>query len=242
MGDDSVPAVAGRIKEELARRRLSRAALAAKAKISISTLEKGLSGQRQLTEQTLTRLEDVLGVKLRSTLKTKAQFAPEGLGSYARPAVSWLEGNYMTLRPASSRPQNIYSYVTEVSWDSESNHLVFRELMRTDKAYAQSGSVAVPHQSGHIYFVTNKHGQHRLMLLSRHVMSGELHGLLLTLQQGRGTQLQPIAMPVALVPITRLKEPPVLGIISEAHHGYERLRGYLDRTLADGFALMLGGR
>ncbi|NJM28968.1 MAG: hypothetical protein HC855_01455 [Rhizobiales bacterium] len=50
-----------------------------KAKISISTLEKGLSGQRQLTEQTLTRLEDVLGVKLRA-VAGEAAIAPEGLG------------------------------------------------------------------------------------------------------------------------------------------------------------------
>ncbi|HEX7946309.1 MAG TPA: transcriptional regulator, partial [Phenylobacterium sp.] len=42
-------AIATRVREELARRRLSRQALADLAKISISTLEKALAGRRPFT-------------------------------------------------------------------------------------------------------------------------------------------------------------------------------------------------
>ena len=57
--------VASVIREELARRRISRKRLADQAKISISTLEKALSGRRPFTLATTIRLEEALGVALR---------------------------------------------------------------------------------------------------------------------------------------------------------------------------------
>ena len=50
-----------RLREELARRRMSRASLADHAKISLSSLEKPLSGQRPFTDQALVRIETALG-------------------------------------------------------------------------------------------------------------------------------------------------------------------------------------
>ncbi|HEY8255896.1 MAG TPA: helix-turn-helix domain-containing protein, partial [Rhizomicrobium sp.] len=50
-------AVAGLVLEELARRRMSRKRLAADARISLSTLEKALNGNRGFTLATLVRLE-----------------------------------------------------------------------------------------------------------------------------------------------------------------------------------------
>src|ERR1700729_3973785 len=57
--------VAVLIREQLARRRISRQHLADQAKISISTLEKALSGRRPFTLATTVRLEEALGVSLR---------------------------------------------------------------------------------------------------------------------------------------------------------------------------------
>jgi len=51
-------AVALKVREELARRRLSRQWLADEARISISTLEKALAGRRRFTLGTVVRLED----------------------------------------------------------------------------------------------------------------------------------------------------------------------------------------
>src|SRR5438128_10468885 len=58
-------AVAAMIREELARRRISRQRLADEAKISISTLEKALAGRRPFTLATTIRLEEALGLALR---------------------------------------------------------------------------------------------------------------------------------------------------------------------------------
>ena len=124
--------------------------------------------------------------------------APDGLGNYNRAAVAWLEGSYLTIRPSFGERGAVYAYRTDISWDDATSTLVFRELERTDKDYAQFGSVAVPHQSGHIYLVTNRHGQHRLIVVARPTIQGEMHGLLTTLQSGRGAHLSPVATPIVL--------------------------------------------
>ena len=58
-------AISGLIREELAKRRMTRAALAEDARLSLSTLEKAMSGQRPFTLATVVRLETALGLKLR---------------------------------------------------------------------------------------------------------------------------------------------------------------------------------
>ena len=57
--------IAGTIREEIARRRISRQSLAELAKLSLSTLEKVLGGRRPFTLATTVRLEQALGVALR---------------------------------------------------------------------------------------------------------------------------------------------------------------------------------
>ena len=57
--------VAAAIREELARRRISRQHLAEQAKLSLSTLEKALGGRRPFTLATTVRIEQALGVSLR---------------------------------------------------------------------------------------------------------------------------------------------------------------------------------
>jgi len=65
LSDEQSRLIAALIREELARRRISRQLLADRAKISISTLEKALSGRRPFTLATTIRLEEALGVPLR---------------------------------------------------------------------------------------------------------------------------------------------------------------------------------
>ena len=74
LSDEQSRSVAAVVREELARRRISRQYLAELAKISISTLEKALSGRRPFTLATTIRLEQALGVSLR-----KANAEPRSL-------------------------------------------------------------------------------------------------------------------------------------------------------------------
>ena len=237
-------AVASTVREELARRRLSRQWLADEAKISISTLEKALSGRRPFTLATVVRLEDALGLKLRKAEQQPragngaAALAPPEMGAYSRQAVSWLEGDYLTLRPAFSDPEAIYSYRTLIEWNAEGDHLCFREGERIDSDFSQAGFVSFPHLSGHIYLVTVEHGQYRLAILGRPTAGGVLNGVLTTLVAGDGAQLMPASTPIALVPL-RPGLTPEFGLIKDGQRCFSDYRQRIDRISSAGFARIL---
>ncbi|MEQ1671369.1 MAG: helix-turn-helix transcriptional regulator [Hyphomicrobium sp.] len=243
--------LSNRVREELARRRMTRQALADASKISISTLEKVLAGRRAFTLGTIVRLEEGLGAKLLDRTPLNGNnghapdanngTAPDGLGNYNRAAVSWLEGSYLTLRPSFGERGAVYAYRTDISWDDATSTLVFRELERTDKDYAQFGSVAVPHQSGHIYLVTNRHGQHRMIVVAKPTIQGEMHGLLTTLQSGRGAHLSPVATPIVMKAVRDLAAKVHYGRIAPSHPAHASYSALLRKTLSDNFAAFLAG-
>lgn len=248
VGDSGVFAAV--VREEMARRRMSRQQLADQAKISISTLEKALSGKRPFTLATMVRVEDALGLELRkSSLKNgsvsavssvpQTTIAPDELGSYARASVQYLEGSYLTVMPSLGERSAVYAYRTDIGWDVGRGCLTFRESERIDAAFTHFGTVSMPNQTGHIYLSTNRHGQHRLAILSRPASSGDMHGLLLSLHAGRGAQLTPVAAPVVLMPIAK-GTAPAYGRIAAGHAAYVRYRAALKRTLDDHFALFAG--
>jgi transcriptional regulator with XRE-family HTH domain len=235
--------VSAAVREALALRRISRQTLADRARISISTLEKALSGRRPFTLATTVRLEEALGIRFRELEGTKLAsdgLAPDELGSYSHAAVEWIEGRYLTLRPSFSEVGAIFAYRTDIVWDEAASRLVFREADRLDTAFTQAGFVAVPHQSGHVYLITNQHGQHRLAILSRPTISREMYGILTTLQAGRGSQLTPTTAPIALVPLTEATSGSVtfgrIAAQDRCHAGY---RQHLDRVVRDMFAVFV---
>ncbi|SEM84067.1 hypothetical protein SAMN02799625_00229 [Methylobacterium sp. UNC300MFChir4.1] len=236
-------AIAQTVREALARRRISRQTLAEEARISISTLEKALAGRRPFTLATTIRLEEALGQSLRQETgrpaPEAARHAPDELGSYSRESVAWIEGRYLTLRPSFGSAGAIFAYRTEIAWDADAARLVFREAERLDAPFAQSGSVAVPSQSGMIYLVTNWHGQHRLAVLCRPNIQGEMYGVLTTLHAGRGTQLTPAAAPLALLPEQAGAHG--YGRIGPEAPGYAPYRAYLARVHDDGYATFFTG-
>jgi transcriptional regulator with XRE-family HTH domain len=239
--------IAETIREEIARRRISRQSLAELAKLSLSTLEKVLGGRRPFTLATTVRLEQALGVSLRKAADgptpatpVNGNVAPDGLGAYSRRAVSTIEGTYVTIRPSFGDKDAIFAYRTDISWDDAASSLIFHEGDRLDAAFTQFGEVAVPNQSGHIYLVTNRHGQHRLITVSRRTISGEMFGIITTLLQGRGSLLTPIAAPIAYLPIKMIPNPS-FGRISADNANYAVYREHLRRTIEEPFAMFLPG-
>jgi transcriptional regulator with XRE-family HTH domain len=236
------------IREEIARRRISRQALAEQAKLSLSTLEKVLGGRRPFTLATTVRLEQALGVSLRkaesaavtATVALNGDIASDNLGAYSHRAVAWLEGTYLTLRPSFGDKDAIFAYCTEIAWDQAASCLCFRESERLDAAYGQFGEVAVPNQSGFIYLVTNRHGQYRVITVSRPTRLGEMYGIITTLLAGRGSQLTPIAAPIVFLPIKNIQNP-TLGRILSDDVNYAVYREHLRRTIDEPFALFLQG-
>jgi transcriptional regulator with XRE-family HTH domain len=233
-----------RIREELARRRVSRQWLADEARISISTLEKALSGKRPFTLATVIRLEEALGLSLRNgsaeakVVEAAHHEAPEAMGAYTRAAVRWLEGEYLTLRRSFGDAEAVFAYRTIIEWDDEDCHLRFRETGRLDSSFSQAGFVSFPNISGHIYLVTIESGQYRMVVLCRPLGGGDLNGLLTTLVVGSGSQLMPAASPIVLRPIGQVDDP-ALGLIppGDPHHADYKAR--LDRIGSGGFAKLL---
>jgi transcriptional regulator with XRE-family HTH domain len=243
LSDDQSREVAETIREEIARRRISRQALAEQAKLSLSTLEKALGGRRPFTLATTVRLEQALGVSLRKSTVASSptagnDVAPDSLGSYSHRAVTWIEDVYITLRPSFGDKDAIFAYRTEIVWEPKVSSLVFREGERTDAAYEHTGEVAVPHQSGFIYLVINKHGQHRVITVSRPPVSGAMYGIISTLRAGAGSHLTPVAAPIAYVPARNIADPAV-GPIAPDHATYKLYRDHLRRTVDESFALFL---
>ena len=232
------------IREELARRRLSRQWLADEAKVSLSTLEKALAGRRPFTLATIVRIEEALDIRLRQRASETASqaaglYAPETMGAYARPAVQWLEGEYLTLRPSFSDPKALFAYLTAIRWDEEKGYLTFAESQRVDQEFAQQGFVSFPHLSGHIYLVTVFFGQYRIALLSRPAGGGGLNGVLTTLVTGSGAQLTPAATPIVLLPLGRHPDPQ-LGVVRPGDPCYEDYRTCIDQVTKRGFAAFPG--
>ncbi|WP_139975913.1 helix-turn-helix transcriptional regulator [Ochrobactrum sp. CGA5] len=240
--------VAVRVREEIARRRISRQLLADEARISLSTLEKALSGHRPFTLPTIIRLEQAMGVALREqSVEAPALFATNGnghaaeeLGAYSRASVSWLEGDYLTLRPSFGEDKAIFAYITEIGWNLDAGHLNFRECERSDVSFSQQGAVSVPHLSGHIYLVTNTSGQYRMAVLSRPSITGEMFGLLTTLRAGQGAHLTPVSAPLALVPMRQFAGPS-FGRIRPDHQSFANYSAILRKALQDGYAGFVAG-
>lgn len=226
---------AERLREELARRRMSRQALADMARISLSTLEKALSGSRPFTLATMVRIEQALGTPLRGTAHGDGRdLAPEHMGAYSRAAIGWIEQDYVTLRASFSTPGGVIAYRTRIGWDEAVGHLRFAESDRIDGAFAQTGYVSMPNLSGHIYLATNEAGQHRLIILGRPTRDTRMFGLLTTLQVGAGSQLVPVACPIAFVPQNQLADAP-MGVIAEDSPRFERCRAILNQAVQDDF-------
>ena len=241
--------VAETIREEIARRRISRQTLAEQARLSLSTLEKVLGGRRPFTLATMVRLEQALGVSLRKpqggapapAVAANGGIAPDSLGAYSRRAVAWLDGGtYVTLRPSFGEKDAIFAYYTRFSWDDAASSLLFHEGERLDAIYSQWGEVSVPNQSGFIYLVTNRHGQHRLITISRPTRLGEMYGVLATLLVGRGSNLTPLAAPIALVPLVNIPDATV-GRISPGAANYAIYREHMRRTTDEQFAVFVTG-
>lgn len=240
MSDFDSAEVAFRLREEIARRRLSRAGLAESARLSVSTLEKALSGRRPFTLATIVRLEEALGASLRGEPETEATgpaLAPDHMGTYARPAVKWIEGDYLTLRASFGDEGAVYVYRTEIRWSKAKGHLVFAESDRLDATFQQAGFVSMPHLSGHTYLMTSEEGQYRMIMLGRATREARMFGLLSTLQVGSGSQLVPVSSPIALVPMAQIEEPE-FGLIEEGHDRGEEYRGILNTALDDDFCRM----
>lgn len=223
--------MAERIKVELARQRRDRKWLSHEAGISMSQLEKLLSGSRPFSLPSLIKIEQALQTSLTQP-PSRAEalsepvaplgVAPDDLGAYTRASARWIMLEYVTIRPLLKGDDGIVAYRTTIYWNDDHGHLMFREDNRPDGWLCHTGDVSLPSQSGHIYLLTRAEGQFRLAILSRRA-AGVLAGEQLTLVESSAGQLAPASFALVLMPIVETHQAKMhksFGIITRNHPAY----------------------
>lgn len=77
-----------------------------------------------------------------------------------------------------------------------------------------------------------------MITVSRPTVAGEMYGIISTLRAGPGSQLTPIAAPIAYVPIKNVLEPS-LGRVAPDDADHALYRKHLRRAIEEPFALFL---
>ena len=136
---------AQKIREELAICWLTRQQLAHDAKLSLSTLEKALSGRRPFTLATIIRLEQALGIGLRDGPEAQwRRFRQRLCAGCARRLFTASGGlarrQLLDVALLFSDPNAIYAYRTAITWDEEAGVLKFREADRLDTDFRPRNS------------------------------------------------------------------------------------------------------
>lgn len=77
-----------------------------------------------------------------------------------------------------------------------------------------------------------------MITVSRPTVAGEMYGIISTLRAGPGSQLTPIAAPIAYVPLRNFAKPS-LGRVAPGDANHELYQKLLRRTVEESFALFL---
>lgn len=235
-------AVAKAIRRHLDANGLTRKHLI-RADLSESTVNKLFQGV--FTDRTLTKVDAILGTSF-SSRDDKAQEsdhkAQRDLGAYTFEAASYLQGEYLCVRPSFGNPANLSAYIIQIAWDRAKTCLVFEERSRADSKYVQSGVVYIPWGTPFFNLVTVDVGNVRTILLSLPDDDGVARGIMTTVQNPKGMVYIPTAVPVFLRRLQGDKKPE-LGVISPAAASYVEHSRILAGILADDFArfVMLPG-
>ena len=210
---DRNPAVA-RIQKAMIEKKITQAELADAADCHEKTVQNLMNG-RPVRDQTLFDVCMVLGIDFDDLKKTwkaapggvvnerdepgkpgiGSDVAPLYMGAYNRLAVDHYVGNYLTVRPAFSKPDMIVAYQTQITWDAGWPSLLFEEQNRPDAPYSHRGRLYVPASSMYIHLVSLTKGAMRMVLVSQLDQNGEMRGIITTLNKARA-QLVPVASPI----------------------------------------------
>ena len=139
----------------------------------------------------------------RGARRTRAAFAqaraaPVYMGAYTRAGVDHYIGSYLTLRPSFSVPASVMAYRTDITWDDEWPSLLFQERDRPDKPYLHRGRLYIPASSMYIHLVSLTKGAMRMVMVSQLDPTGQMRGLITTLNKQRASFV-PVSAPIVYV-------------------------------------------
>ena len=190
--------VVARIREELARRPMSREQLAHRASVSKSTVDKLMTGA--YSPKTVAKIEEALGVPLQR-LQVVSDVAPDWLGGYARSDVEIYLGDYELIRPDTTMPgRRINIYAMAMDWDEGGSRLRMIHHGIERSRYRQFGVISVPEGQPYIFVVSSDGGWHQSCILERISFTRDMSGLMFGLNMvSRANLYRPVVVPMALV-------------------------------------------
>ena len=160
--------------------------------------------------------------------------APTYMGAYTKAAVDHYIGSYLTVRPSFTDTEKIVAYKTDVVWDPEWPSLLFEESQRPDMPYSHRGRLYIPAASMFIHLVSLTKGAMRMVILSQLDQSGQMRGLITTLNK-QGAMFVPVSAPIVYIR-TQDADSSALGEITSSHDSYADYKRLLRATLDDGYA------
>lgn len=232
-----------RVRVEMAKRGLTRTALADIAGCKERTLGNLLAGQpvRDATVAGIARglaidLDTLLGARAGSPARApeRQDHADESYGGYLLSAYENYLGAYVAYRRVFSRRLELYRSVYELDWDEDLARLRFLELQRaasgngaangTGGASQHAGGVYISPHTGMLQLLTTFQGALRLVTLNRFRRGDDkLRGVILT-QSDRERFYQPAVSAIFLQKLTgrrRLSElERMVGTVGGTHDGF----------------------
>jgi hypothetical protein len=151
------------------------------------------------TDQTITLIEEALGQTFLPSEGESAQTntdASDALGGYSAKSVKGYIGEYVCIRPAFDRPQDLNVYLMDIVWKDIEGCLAFQEKERSDGRDPKSGRVYINKQ-GFMSLLMIDRGDVRQIILSE-LEDGVLAGLILTLSRIRGNAHIPVTAPLVV--------------------------------------------
>lgn len=226
-----------RVRVEMAKRGLTRPALAEVAGCKERTLGNLLAGQpvRDATIAGVARslaidLDALLGGPVNGGATTAEPHgrADESYGGYLLSAYEDYLGAYVAYRRVFSRRNALYRSVYELDWDEDLSRLRFLELQRTsagrvvDAANQHAGGVYISPHTGMLQLLTTYQGALRLVTLNRFRRGDDkLRGVIVT-QSDRERFYQPAVSAIFLQKLNgrrRLSE--LERLIGAVDHGHK---------------------
>ena len=239
------------IKTAMIEKKMTQAELADAADCHEKTIQNLLSG-RTVRDQTLFDVCMVLGLdfdKVKGPWVREARDAPEPdspggrvapvyMGAYTRAGVDHYIGSYLTVRPSFSLAGGVMAYRTDIIWDDDWPSLLFQERDRPDKPYLHRGRLYIPASSMYIHLVSLTKGAMRMVMVSQLDPTGQMRGLITTLNKQRAS-LVPVSAPIVYVKRDDFGDA-ALGEFAASDANYRGYRQLLDETLEQGYARLIG--
>lgn len=240
------------IRTAMVEKKLTQAGLADAADCHEKTVQNLLHG-KPVREQTLFDVAMVLGLDYQrlkeswfGTMSTAQPMelkgeggvvAPVYMGAYTRAAVDHYIGSYLTIRPAFAKPDTIVAYRTDIVWDPEWPSLLFEERDRPDAPFSHRGRLYVPASSMYIHLVSLTKGAMRMVLVSQIDQTGEMRGLITTLNKQRAA-FTPVSSPIVYMRRQEFKSL-AFGEITAKTPEYALYKSLLENALDEGYARLV---